>query len=349
MFAGLLTKVGVYAIIRTQTLLFPPDARPATLLLVLAGATMVIGVLGAIAQDDVKRILSFHIVSQIGYMVMGLGLFTVAGVAGAVFYIVHHIIVKTSLFLAGGLIEHAGGSSRLCRLGGMVRTAPVLAVLFLLPALSLAGIPPFSGFVGKLALVEAGVASERVRHRRASSLVVSLLTLFVDGQDLVRRLLEPGGPAVDRAATGSADEPLRRSAPHGRADRRPRHLRARRHRRRRTALRPERAHRTRSPRAEELHQRGARPMSLVPRLVLLVVIWVLAWGEITVVNVIVGAVLAAALSSPSHPRVTPRSPAPASGRSPSSASSATCSNSSSSRTCSSHARSSAGARGSTPA
>ncbi len=120
---------------------------------------MVVGVLGAIAQDDMKRILSFTIVSQIGYMVMGLGLFTVAGLAAAVFYIVHHIIVKTTLFLTGGLIEHVGGSSRLGRLGGMVRTAPVLAVLFLVPALSLAGVPPLSGFVAKFALVDAGVAS----------------------------------------------------------------------------------------------------------------------------------------------------------------------------------------------
>ena len=86
---------------------------------------MVVGVLGAIAQDDVKRILSFHIVSQIGYMVMGLGLFTVAGLAGAVFSIIHHIVVKTTLFLVGGLVEHAGGSSRLSRLGGLVATAPV--------------------------------------------------------------------------------------------------------------------------------------------------------------------------------------------------------------------------------
>ena len=124
-FAGLLTKVGVYAIIRTQTLLFPEDSRPATLLLVIAAATMVVGVLGAIAQDDIRRILSFTIVSQIGYMVMGLGFFTVAGVAAVVFSIVHHIVVKTALFLIGGLIEHASGSSRLSRIGGMVRTTPV--------------------------------------------------------------------------------------------------------------------------------------------------------------------------------------------------------------------------------
>jgi multicomponent Na+:H+ antiporter subunit D len=176
-FAGLLTKVGVYAIIRTQTLFFPSENRPATLILVLAGATMLVGVLGAIAQDDVKRILSFTIISQIGFMVMGLGFFTVAGLAAVVFAIMHHIVVKTSLFLTGGLIEHAGGSSRLRQLGGMISTLPFLAALFLLSILSLVGVPPFSGFVAKLALTEAGFASREFAVV-AVSLLVSLLTLL---------------------------------------------------------------------------------------------------------------------------------------------------------------------------
>ncbi|HEU4866429.1 MAG TPA: Na+/H+ antiporter subunit D [Actinomycetota bacterium] len=176
-FAGLLTKVGVYAIVRTQLLLFSEDSRPATLLLAVAAATMVVGVLGAIAQDDIRRILSFTIVSQIGYMVMGLGFFTIAGVAAVVFSMVHHIIVKTALFLVSGLVDHSSGSSRLSQIGGLVRTQPFLAVLFLLSALSLAGVPPFSGFVSKFALIGAGIAG---RHYSvvAVSLVVSLLTLF---------------------------------------------------------------------------------------------------------------------------------------------------------------------------
>lgn len=176
-FAGLLTKVGVYAIIRTQTLLFPSDSRPAVYMLLIAAATMVIGVFGAIAQDDIKRILSFTIISQIGFMVMGLGFFTVAGVAAAVFSMVHHIVVKTSLFLAGGLVERAGGSTRLSELGGLVRSQPVLAWLFLLPALSLVGIPPLSGFVSKFALIDAGLASGHTVIVMVS-LGVSLLTLF---------------------------------------------------------------------------------------------------------------------------------------------------------------------------
>ena len=176
-FAGLLTKVGVYAIIRTQTLLFPEDTRPATLLLWVAGATMLVGVLGAIAQGDVKRILSFQIVSHIGYMIMGLGLFTVGGLAAAVLYTIHHIVAKTGLFLTGGLIEHAGGSSRLTRLGGMVRTAPVIAVLFMVPALSLIGLPPFSGFVAKFALVDAASGSSAYAVMGVAVLV-SFLTMY---------------------------------------------------------------------------------------------------------------------------------------------------------------------------
>ena len=209
-FAGLLTKVGVYAIIRTQTLFFSHESRPATLILVLAGATMVVGVLGAIAQDDVKRILSFTIISQIGFMVMGLGFFTVAGVAAVVYAIIHHIVVKTSLFLAGGLIEHAGGSSRLRRLGGMITTAPLLAALFLLSVLSLVGVPPFSGFVAKLALTEAGFDAREFAIV-AVSLVVSLLTLLA----MIRIWMgvfwnpaeEPGVAPAPTPRAGWADRP----------------------------------------------------------------------------------------------------------------------------------------------
>jgi multicomponent Na+:H+ antiporter subunit D len=176
-FAGLLTKVGVYAILRTQTLLFPADVRPTTLLAVVAAATMLVGMLGAVAQDDIKRILSFQMVGHVGFMVMGIAIMSVAGLAAAIFYTVHHIVVNTALFLTGGLVEHAGGSSRLTRLGGMVRAAPTLAVLFLVAALSMAGLPPFSGFVAKVGLIEAGTTGGRY-GLVAVSLVASLLTVL---------------------------------------------------------------------------------------------------------------------------------------------------------------------------
>ncbi len=174
-FAGLLTKIGVYVIIRFHTLTGMEDLGP--VILVVAGVTMLVGVAGALAQGDVKRILSFHIVSQIGYMLMGLGLFSVAGVAGAVLFLVHQIPIKTVLFLVGGLIEEETGTSSLDKAGGLVATAPFVALLFALPALSLAGLPPFSGFVAKLALVDAGI-SEVATPIVVVSLVASIFTLL---------------------------------------------------------------------------------------------------------------------------------------------------------------------------
>lgn len=174
-FAGLLTKVGVFSLIRFNTLTGMNELGP--VILVVAGATMLVGVAGALAQDDVKRILSFHIISQIGYMLMGIGLFTFAGVAGAVLYLVHHIPVKTVLFLVGGLIEDAAGTSALDKIGGLARRRPIIALLFAIPALSLAGLPPFSGFVAKLALVDAGIEASSVAIV-VVSLITSALTLL---------------------------------------------------------------------------------------------------------------------------------------------------------------------------
>ncbi len=174
-FAGLLTKIGVYVLIRFHTLTEMDDLGP--VILVVAGLTMVVGVAGALAQDDVKRILSFHIVSQIGYMLMGLGLFTLAGITGAILFLIHHMPVKTLLFLVGGLIEEREGTSALDKIGGLAGRQPLLAVLFAVPALSLAGIPPFSGFVAKLALVDAGIAAVSIPIV-VVALVNSVLTLL---------------------------------------------------------------------------------------------------------------------------------------------------------------------------
>jgi multicomponent Na+:H+ antiporter subunit D len=195
-FAGLLTKVGVYALLRSRTLLFPEDG-PSTPLLVVAGATMIVGVLGAIAQDDVKRILSFHIVSQIGYKVMGIALYTAAGIAGTVIFLVHQIAIKTILLLVGGLIEDTAGTGSLRRIGGLARSRPLLAVLFIPTALSLAGLPPFSGFVAKLALVEAGIDAGSWAIV-AVSLVASLLTLVSMAKIWAGAFWgEPEGPPIE--------------------------------------------------------------------------------------------------------------------------------------------------------
>ena len=160
-FAGLLTKVGVYAMIRMFTLVFDHDIGfTHEILLWVAGLTMVTGVLGAAAQSDFRKILGFHIVSQIGYMILGLALYAPLAIVGAVFYLVHHIVVKANLFLISGVASRIAGSTDLSRIGGLYKSAPLLAVLFLIPAFSLAGFPPLSGFWAKLVVVRATLEAE---------------------------------------------------------------------------------------------------------------------------------------------------------------------------------------------
>ncbi|MEM7093392.1 MAG: proton-conducting transporter membrane subunit [Actinomycetota bacterium] len=159
-FAGLLTKIGIYSMIRFHTITSMDELG--SVMLIIAGVTMVIGAFGALAQQDVKRILSFHVISQIGYMLMGLGLFSAAGTTGAILFLIHHMPVKTVLFLTGGLIENHEGSGRLDRSGGLASRRPIIALLFAVPALSLAGLPPFSGFIAKFGVIRAGIEANAV-------------------------------------------------------------------------------------------------------------------------------------------------------------------------------------------
>jgi multicomponent Na+:H+ antiporter subunit D len=177
-FAGLLTKVGVYTLIRIFTLIFTTEVGYThNLILGLAGFTMLSGVLGAATQNESRRILSFHIISQIGYMIMGLGLYIPLALAGSVFYITHHIVVKTNLFLVSGVVHHLRGTYQLKKLGGLYRLYPMLSILFLIPAFSLAGVPPLSGFWAKFTLIRAGLETESYIIV-AVALLVGLLTLY---------------------------------------------------------------------------------------------------------------------------------------------------------------------------
>ncbi|WP_096201347.1 Na+/H+ antiporter subunit D [Bacillus sp. FJAT-45350] len=178
LFGGLLTKVGIYAIFRMFTLVFVHDPGfTHNIILALAGLTMFFGVLGAVSQFDFKRILSYHIISQVGYMVMGLGIFTPLAIAGAIYYIAHHIIVKAALFLFAGATQKITGTTDLKKMGGLLKTHPLLAWLFFISAISLAGIPPLSGFFSKFALMLSGFQEERYIIVTVA-LVVGLLTLF---------------------------------------------------------------------------------------------------------------------------------------------------------------------------
>lgn len=159
-FAGLLTKVGVYALVRVFTLIFIEDLFLETMLMSLAILTIFSGAIGALIQNNVRKVFSYLIICHIGFMIGGLGLFTEVALAGVTFYLIHDIIVKTNLFLVGGLMYRLRSTTNLKKLGGLYEEYPKISLLMLIPLLSLVGIPPFSGFWPKLSLILAGFQEE---------------------------------------------------------------------------------------------------------------------------------------------------------------------------------------------
>jgi multicomponent Na+:H+ antiporter subunit D len=177
LFSALLTKAGVYVLYRLSATVFADVAIFREVLLIVAVVTMVVGVLGAVGSADVRGILSFHMVSQVGYLVLPVGIGTVAGFTAGLVYLLQYLAVKGALFLSAAAIETFAGSGRLAHLGGMLRTRPAVAIGFLLPALSLAGIPPTSGFVGKFLLIAAAF-DEGLLLAGAVAVAVSFATLL---------------------------------------------------------------------------------------------------------------------------------------------------------------------------
>lgn len=184
LFAALLTKVGVYALLRCSTLLFVGHDSPGEIgyafvavFAVVAPLTMISGVLGAAAQFDTRRILTFHSISQIGYILSSIFIATPLAYAGAVYFIVHHSLVKSSLFFLAGIMRQASGSYNVKKSGGLFRGEPLIAALFFLQAMSLAGLPPLSGFWAKFLLLRATVEAGHY-WLVAVGLAVSVLTLY---------------------------------------------------------------------------------------------------------------------------------------------------------------------------
>lgn len=232
LFSGLHTKVAIYAIYRIYAVVFEGDERWLGIGVAVFSATMVIGVLGAVGETTTRSILAFHMVSQIGYILLGVALFTQAGLTAGIFYLLHHMIVKASLFLSTGAVEVHYGTGSLSALSGIARREPLIATAFFVAALSLAGIPPFSGFVAKLWLIIAALEVEQFAAV-AVMLLVSLITLlsmlkiwsgvFWGDKDPARRPAEdtadhhgnPVGEAASTAPVATATDtvPLRVTPP----------------------------------------------------------------------------------------------------------------------------------------
>lgn len=202
-FAGLLTKVGVYALVRTFTLLFQ-DARVElfALLLAMSAATMAIGLVAAMSERDFRRILSFNLVGHIGYTTVSLALLTPAALAGAIFYVLHHIVVITNLFLVSGVLLRLRRTTDMARLGGLYRSQPLFAGLAMIPLFSLAGVPPLSGFLGKLAILN-GTFAAGAYWLGGLVLAVGLLTLLSMARTWADGFWRPAGDARDMMAPGT--------------------------------------------------------------------------------------------------------------------------------------------------
>ncbi|MBN9653762.1 Na+/H+ antiporter subunit D [Halobacillus sp. GSS1] len=178
LFGALLTKVGVYSILRTFTLIFNQEvALTHTLFIYLAALTMIFGVVGALSTNNIKLIVAYNIIPAVGFMLMGIGIFTEVSISGTIYYLVHDMVIKGALFILAGATAYVAGTSDLRKMGGLIHHYPVLGWLMFLASLVLAGIPPFSGFIGKLLLLRGGLGEEEI-FIVITALISSLLILF---------------------------------------------------------------------------------------------------------------------------------------------------------------------------
>jgi multicomponent Na+:H+ antiporter subunit D len=178
LFGALLTKVGLYSILRVYTLIFSHKLELThTFFIWIASITMIIGVIGALSTSNVKLIVAYNILPAIGFMLLGIGTFSPESLAGTIYYLVHDMVIKAALFFLTGLLAYHAGTSDLRKMGGYMKTSPLLGWMFFLASLILAGIPPFSGFIGKYLLLR-GALDENHYFAAAAGLFSSLLILF---------------------------------------------------------------------------------------------------------------------------------------------------------------------------
>jgi hydrogenase-4 component F len=176
--SGVMIKMAAYALARTVTIFFPAYAALTVFVVVLGAFTMLLGGIMALVQDDLKRLLAYSSVSQMGYVIMGLGFGTYLGVYGGLFHLLHHAVAKALLFLCIGAVIYAASARSMSQLGGLGKRMPVTAVCFFIGAFSISGLPPFSGFMSKLTIFLAG-AQAGMWSAVGIGIFTSLLTLIV--------------------------------------------------------------------------------------------------------------------------------------------------------------------------
>lgn len=160
LFGALLTKVGIYAMFRVFTLLFYHEPSIThTVIGVMAGITMIGGSIGAVAHQDIRQVVSYNVIITVGFILVGLAVSTEIAIQGSIFYLVHDMLVKALLFLLAGTMIYLTGKTRIKEMSGLIGNYPLLGWLFFLATLSLAGIPPLSGFLGKLYIGQGAVES----------------------------------------------------------------------------------------------------------------------------------------------------------------------------------------------
>lgn len=175
--SGLIIKIGAYALTRTVTIFAPTYHTIVVFIAILCSISMVVGIIMALVQDDLKRMLAFSSVSQISYVFEGLALGTYLGIYSGLFHLVNHTLIKALLFLSVGAVMYAsGGVRRISQLGGLAAKMPLTAACFILGALSISGLPPLNGFVSKFSLFLA-IGDARLYWALVISIVTGLLTL----------------------------------------------------------------------------------------------------------------------------------------------------------------------------
>ncbi len=158
LFAALLTKVGIYALVRTFTLLFTTNQGVThTTLGIMAGLTILAGCMGALAGRDVRTIASYNVLIGVGFIVAGLAIGTESALQGVTYYLMHDMVVKAMLFLAVGMMIYVTGETLIDNMSGLIRNYPFFGWLFFIMMCSIAGIPPLSGFLGKVLIGQGAI------------------------------------------------------------------------------------------------------------------------------------------------------------------------------------------------